>query len=156
MQRLFDIFSTVGDSPEPYWLTVDDIAKELKISKSIVYRLIRNGDIKAIDMVESNGKKCTFMRQVIRETGANAVVHQCRIEDMPPFDADIVTSRALASMELLMAFAQPFIGKNTEIWLLKGQDVDEELTKSTISRNIPIVRYKSKTDPNGVILQIKC
>ena len=109
-----------------------------------------------VHLVESNGKKCTFMRQVIRETGANAVVHQCRIEDMPPFAADIVTARALASMELLMAFAQPFIGKNTEIWLLKGQDVDEELTKSTISRNIPIVRYKSKTDPNGVILQIKC
>jgi 16S rRNA (guanine527-N7)-methyltransferase len=108
-----------------------------------------------VHLVESNGKKCTFMRQVIRETGANAVVHQCRIENLEPFSVDIITSRALASIEQLMVFAQPFIKKNTEIWFLKGQDVDEELTKLTISMNIPIIRYKSKTDPKGVVLQIR-
>ena len=108
-----------------------------------------------VHLVESNGKKCTFLRQVIRETGANAVVHQCRIQDLEVFHPDIVTSRALASLQQLMDFAQPFRGKNTEIWFFKGQDVDEELTKATISRNIPIVRHESKTEPDGVILQIR-
>lgn len=108
-----------------------------------------------VHLVESNGKKCTFMRQVVRETGANAVVHQCRIEDLPPFQPDIITSRALASLQQLMTFSQPFLGENTEIWFLKGQDVDEELTNATISRNISVIRHVSKTDPKGVILQIK-
>lgn len=108
-----------------------------------------------VHLVESNGKKCTFMRQVIRETGANAVVHQCRIEDLPYMKVDIITSRALASMQQLMTFSQRFIDLSTEIWLLKGQDVDEELTRLTISRNIPIERFESKTDPKGVVLRIK-
>ena len=38
------------------WLTVDEIAAELKISKSIVYRLIRNGELEAVDLVATNGK----------------------------------------------------------------------------------------------------
>lgn len=108
-----------------------------------------------VHLVESNGKKCTFMRQVIRDTGANAIVHQCRIEELKPISVDIITSRALASMEQLLKFAHPFATQNTEIWLLKGQDVDEELTNSTISRNIPIDRFDSKTESNGVILRIK-
>ena len=108
-----------------------------------------------VHLVESNGKKCTFMRQVIRETGANAVVHQCRIEDLPYMKVDIITSRALASMQQLMTLSQRFIDLSTESWLLKGQDVDEELTRLTISRNIPMERFESKTDPKGVILRIK-
>jgi len=38
------------------WLTVEEIAAELKISKSIVYRLIRNGELEAVDLVDKNGK----------------------------------------------------------------------------------------------------
>lgn len=38
------------------WLTVNEIASELKISKSIVYRLIRSGELEAVNIVESNGK----------------------------------------------------------------------------------------------------
>jgi len=38
------------------WLTVDEIAAELKISKSIVYRLIRNGELEAVDLVDNRGK----------------------------------------------------------------------------------------------------
>ena len=37
------------------WLTVDEVAKELKISKSIVYRLIRNEELEAINIVDTNG-----------------------------------------------------------------------------------------------------
>lgn len=33
------------------WFTVDEVARELKISKSIVYRLIRNGELDAINIV---------------------------------------------------------------------------------------------------------
>ena len=38
------------------WLTVDEIAAELKISKSVVYRLIRNGELEAFNLVDTNGK----------------------------------------------------------------------------------------------------
>jgi len=35
------------------WLTVEEIANELKISKSIVYRLIHNGELKAVNLVDT-------------------------------------------------------------------------------------------------------
>ncbi len=38
------------------WLTVDDVAAELKLSKSIVYRIIRNGEMTAINVVETGGR----------------------------------------------------------------------------------------------------
>jgi len=38
------------------WLTAEEIAAELKISKSVVYRLIRNGELEAVDLVDANGK----------------------------------------------------------------------------------------------------
>jgi excisionase family DNA binding protein len=46
--RFFDMLETARRSFTSDWLTVDEIAVELKISKSIVYRLIRNGELEAV------------------------------------------------------------------------------------------------------------
>ena len=51
--RFFDMLETARRSFTSNWLTVDEIATELKISKSIVYRLIRNGELEAVDLVAS-------------------------------------------------------------------------------------------------------
>ena len=58
MQRFLDMLGSASESttPKPEWLTVDDIAKELRISKSIVYRLIRKGELEAVNLVEKNGE----------------------------------------------------------------------------------------------------
>lgn len=55
-RRFFDMLETARTSSTSDWLTVDEIAKELKISKSIVYRLIRHGELGAVDLVETNGE----------------------------------------------------------------------------------------------------
>jgi excisionase family DNA binding protein len=54
--RFLDMFETARRSFTPDWLTVDEIAAELKISKSVVYRLIRNGELEAVDLVDTDGK----------------------------------------------------------------------------------------------------
>jgi len=56
MQRFFEILETTCRISTSDWLTVDDISKELKVSKSIVYRLIRHGELEAVDIVETNGE----------------------------------------------------------------------------------------------------
>ena len=57
IEQFFEIVVTTHRQMHiPEWLTVNDIAKELKISKSIVYRLIRNGEIEAVNIVETNGR----------------------------------------------------------------------------------------------------
>ena len=55
MQRFFLMIENVRESSTSDWLTVEDIAKELKISKNVVYRLIRNGELEAVNIVDTNG-----------------------------------------------------------------------------------------------------
>ena len=45
MQRFFDMLQNACRTSEVDWLTVENIAEELKISKNVVYRSIRNGHI---------------------------------------------------------------------------------------------------------------
>lgn len=105
-------------------------------------------------MVESVGRKCIFMRQVSRETSANAQIHNVRIEELEPFDVDIVTSRACARVLQLMNWAKPFLKKNVEMWLLKGETAEEELTEAQAYWKMDINRFDSLSDPSGVILRL--
>jgi excisionase family DNA binding protein len=56
LERFIDVLEAARSSFASDWLTVDDISEELKISKSVVYRLIRNGQLEAVDLVDNNGK----------------------------------------------------------------------------------------------------
>jgi hypothetical protein len=53
--RFFGMLENARKSPDSEWMTVEEVAGELKISKSIVYRIIRSGDLAAVDIVDSNG-----------------------------------------------------------------------------------------------------
>ena len=56
LERFYSLLEAARNCSISEWLTVDEIAKELKVSKSIVYRLIRRGEIEAVDIVETNGE----------------------------------------------------------------------------------------------------
>ncbi|PCI63866.1 MAG: 16S rRNA (guanine(527)-N(7))-methyltransferase RsmG [Kordiimonadales bacterium] len=106
-------------------------------------------------MVESNGRKCIFMRQVVRDTGANAMIHNSRIEELDIFPVDIITARACAKILKLLDWAAPFLSATTEVWLLKGEKFEEELTEAKACWNMEISRYQSLSDPSGVILRLR-
>ncbi len=55
MQRFFEMLEDFRRASTSDWLTVEQIAEELKISKSVVYRLIRNGELETINIVDMNG-----------------------------------------------------------------------------------------------------
>jgi len=111
-------------------------------------------DVGHAHMVESNGRKCTFMNQVSRETGAKATIHNSRIEELEVFPVDIVTSRACARIIQLLEWAAPFLSTDTEMWLLKGEGADEELTEAQASWKMTINRFQSLSDPSGTILRL--
>ena len=106
-------------------------------------------------MVESNGRKCTFMRHVSRETSATAQIHAVRIEEMTPFPVDVITSRACASVAQLLNWAVPFLEYSPEIWLLKGETAEEELTQAQACWSMNASRFDSLSDPSGVILRLR-
>ena len=107
-----------------------------------------------VHAVESDQRKCLFMQNVSRETSAGLTVHNSRIETLEPFAADVISARALAPLDKLLARAAPFVHDATEILLLKGQDVDEELTNASKCWNMEVEKLRSLTSEDGCILKI--
>jgi 16S rRNA (guanine527-N7)-methyltransferase len=109
-----------------------------------------------VHMVESTLKKVTFLREVIRETKAPGIVHDTRIESLArTFDTaavDYVTARALAPLPDLLKMVSPFLEKGAKALLLKGQDLDRELTESTKHWHIQAETVPSRTSKDGRIL----
>lgn len=108
-----------------------------------------------VHLYESIGKKANFLREAARLTGAKAEVHQMRIEDIKtPPKVDFVTARALAPLDRLLELALPFLKDGATGLFMKGQDVDEELTKATKSWRIKVAKHPSLTDSRSVILAV--
>lgn len=118
----------------------------------LVLAIMGIGDV---TMVESNGKKCTFMRQVVMETGAKATIENERIENLVAPKMDILLSRACAPVAQLLSWGENFIDENTEFWLLKGANAEQELKAAKADWTMQVDQYKSKSDRSGNILRLK-
>jgi 16S rRNA (guanine527-N7)-methyltransferase len=109
----------------------------------------------AIHLVESNAKKCAFLRAAIQDSGVPATVHCRRIEDFSADfagAADVVTARALAPLNELVGYVAPLLKSQTVALLPKGQDVASELTEATKYWNIEYHLAPSLTDDNARIV----
>jgi len=111
-----------------------------------------------VHLIESIGKKAAFLRDAVRETGVPATVHHSRIEDIAPRlagESDIVTARAVAPLKDLLTMIAPFLEKGAQGLLLKGQDVDAELTEAAKYWTIEYTAAPSQTSPSGRILIVR-
>lgn len=107
----------------------------------------------SVFLAEPSAKKCAFLRQVIRETGAGAKILQAKVKDIETFPVDIVTSRALAPIADLLEWGAPYLREGGEFWLLKGNSAEEELTLVKKNWNMTTEIFPSKTGNGGKILR---
>jgi len=108
-----------------------------------------------VHLIESDQRKCAFLREVNRTVGCGATVHNERIELLQPLNADIVTSRALAPLGKLLSYAQMH-SLSTGIYLfLKGKRWSEELTEAQKGWSMHVRHHPSRTDPAGMILELR-
>ncbi len=111
-----------------------------------------------VHLIESVGKKATFLSEAVRATGINAIVHHMRAEDFAKSCAepvDVVTARAVASLKTLCDQALPLIAKGAIGLFPKGQDVDAELTEAAKYWTIQATKVPSVTSPDGRIVVIR-
>ena len=116
-----------------------------------------NGAAGKVHLVESNARKCAFLRAAARATGAPAVVHQGRIEALLASWAettDVITARALASLDQLLGFTAHLITPETPAAFLKGVDYRAELDKASLTWALDLVVHDSLIGEGGVILEI--
>ncbi len=106
-------------------------------------------------LAESNHKRCAFLHEALRVTGARAEIVADRIEsrpDLPP--ADVVSARAVADLPSLLEMAYPLL-KTGGIGLFpKGQDVEMELTQASKCWRFNHRLTPSRTDPKARIVTV--
>ena len=109
-----------------------------------------------VHLIESNRRKCAFLRDVSRETSSAGIIHSGRAETIAPTltGIEVVTARALAPLAKLIAYADPLLKKGASGLFLKGQNVSNELTELPPLDNFNVTLAASKTDPSGRIVVI--
>ncbi|QFU14974.1 16S rRNA (guanine(527)-N(7))-methyltransferase RsmG [Microvirga thermotolerans] len=110
-----------------------------------------------VHLVESNSRKCAFLRHIARLTGAKAVVHEARLETVVPDfvgKADVVSARALAPLATLLGWTAPLLKAGTIGLFPKGRDAEAELTEARKSWKFAVEVLPSRTDSEARILRI--
>jgi 16S rRNA (guanine527-N7)-methyltransferase len=110
-----------------------------------------------IDLVESNARKCAFLRHAARLTGASVTVHNARIEDVVDGFAgkvEAVTARALAPLPLLLDWCKELLRTGVTGVFPKGQHLEAELTAAAKYWKIQATTFPSLTDSAAAILVI--
>lgn len=109
----------------------------------------------SVHLVESDQKKCSFLKTVSRETETPVEIHNARIEDVSrEIIPDIITARALASLPKLFDYCEDWIAANPDITLIfpKGERADEELAELSLMWKFEHCTSQSKTEGNAKIL----
>ena len=105
-------------------------------------------------LVESDVRKCAFLRTVVRETGAPVQVINDRIENIPPLQANVLSARALADLPKLLAFTSHHMAKDGLALFPKGASWEKELQEAQSQWNFEYRVAKSKTENGPAILAI--
>jgi 16S rRNA (guanine527-N7)-methyltransferase len=106
-------------------------------------------------LVESDQRKCAFLRNVVREIGLNVKVHAERIEVLDPIGASVISARALTDLNGLLEFVERHSAKNGVAILPKGETWEKEILQAQENWSFEYEEITSKTNNDAAILKIK-
>jgi len=116
---------------------------------------------KNIHLVESDHKKCVFLKEVSILTDVDVTIHNCRIENLSSIKVDLITSRALAPLNKLINYVEIFVNKSTigkknlpKLLFLKGKSWKSEILELNKTKKIKCQEFPSLTDNYGRVIYI--
>ena len=110
-----------------------------------------------IDLVESNKKKVLFLNEVKNLLNLKKVkVHCCRAENFKTnIHPNVITARAVASLDKLFRYTSHLSDKKTNLLFLKGKSFDKEIMISKKKWDFQLKILNSITSIEGKLLLIK-
>ncbi len=105
-------------------------------------------------LIESDGKKITFLREIARLTETKVSIHHCRAEDCEKLSADIIVSRAVSSIDNLLSFSLPQISHGTTCLFHKGKNYAKEIEEAKEHWLFEITVIPSVTHDQSAILKL--
>jgi len=141
----------IMETPSGHWV---DIGSGGGLPGLVVAIAFREAPLK-LTLVESDKRKCEFLRTVIRELGLkNVSILSQRIESISPLNADYMSARALAALPKLLGYISRHLSSDGVAWLMKGRKWQEELVAAKETWQFESEQFPSKTDSEAAILKI--
>jgi len=145
--QIHDLAPEAGD-----WLDIGSGGGFPGIVAAIVAREV-NPDRK-FTLVDSDQRKCAFLRTASRELGLDVSVHADRIEDMKPLGASVLSARALDDLDGLLHYTSKHLIPSGTALFPKGENWEKEHEAAQKHWSYQLEVTKSNTNPKATILKI--
>lgn len=116
--------------------------------------MLKGRDGAHVWLIDSLAKRCRFLREVVDALSLPATVIVGRAEAQS-VTCDIVTARAVAPMEKLLGYAQPYFQRGAQGLFLKGERAESELIEARKSWHFEAELAPSQSDVRGRIVTIR-
>jgi 16S rRNA (guanine527-N7)-methyltransferase len=111
-----------------------------------------------VHLIESDQRKCAFLREVARATGAVAEIHAARVESIAPealIPVDAVTARAFAPLPALLDLAKVWLSQGALGVFPRGKTAEAQLRGQPDSAGLQFATVASKIDARAAILIVR-
>jgi len=151
------------DCGQIFPFTGDAVSKIMDVGSGaglpgLVLAIMRHGqwgdEATPVTLVESDQRKCAFLSVAAHSCGVSVDIRNQRLEALEAMQPDIITARALASVDTLLDWTKAQHHPMLKCVFLKGEQVDEELTSLSEKPNIKVEKSPSLSQGNGVILRL--
>jgi 16S rRNA (guanine527-N7)-methyltransferase len=109
-----------------------------------------------VHCIESDKRKCAFLREAVRATGASAVIHAARVEDIAPDmgPVDVVTARAFAPLPKVLKLAKVWLADGATGVFPRGRSAIDQIAVAVDPSIYWTEIVESVVDPHAAILKI--
>ncbi|WP_370399638.1 16S rRNA (guanine(527)-N(7))-methyltransferase RsmG [Sulfitobacter sp. JB4-11] len=108
-----------------------------------------------VTLVESDQRKCAFLRSALREMSLSGTVISERIEDLAPLQAEVLSARALADLTTLLSFAEHHLAAKGTCIFPKGENWRKEHDAAQQQWSYSCEAITSNTNPAAAVLKIE-
>ncbi len=108
----------------------------------------------SVSCIDSDLRKCEFIRTASRSLGVPISVRSQRIEDVPSQNADFVSARAVAPLPKLLGFVHRHLSESGIAVLHKGTGADKEIETALELWRFKVEKHPSLSNPDSFILRI--
>lgn len=138
----------------PEALTWADLGAGAGFPGVVLTILLKGREGAHVWLIDSLGKRCRFLQEIVNALSLPATVLNGRAEEQK-VRCDIVTARAVAPMDKLLGYAQPYFERGAQGLFLKGEKAESELIEARKSWHFQAELAQSQSDARGRIVTVR-
>ena len=148
------VSKTTTLDPKDEALTWADLGAGAGFPGVVLAILMKGREGAPVWLIDSLGKRGRFLQEVVDALDLPATVIVGRAEEQQ-VTCDVVTARAVAPMDKLLGYAQPYFQRGAQGLFLKGERAESELIEARKSWHFEAELAPSQSDARGRIVTIR-